>query len=75
MQNTVKIPKSGASRLSEDVWILGEALSRYHRTNNLRVAIEAAIRNYSDRLMSDDPSFVDVLNEVKKEGIENSKDT
>ena len=37
--------------------------------------MEAAIRNYSDRLMSDDPSFVDVLNEVKKEGIENSKDT
>ena len=75
MQTTVKIPKSGASRLSEDVWLLGEALSRYHKTNNLRVAIESAIRNYSDRLMSDDPSFVEVLNEVKKEGIENGKDT
>ena len=73
MQNTVKIPKSGASRLSEDVWLLGEALSRYHKTNNLRVAIESAIRNYSDRLMSDDPSFVKVLNEVKEEGIENGK--
>ena len=71
MQTVMKIPKSGASRLSEDVWILGEALSRYHKTNNLRVAIESAIRNYSDRLMSDDPSFISVLNEVKAEGIEN----
>ena len=70
MQMAVKIPKNGASRLSEDVWILGEALSRYHKTSNLRVALEAAIRNYSDRLMSDDPSFVEVLNEVKAEGIE-----
>ena len=51
MQTTVKIPKSGASRLSEDVWLLGEALSRYHKTNNLRIAIESAVRNYSDRLM------------------------
>lgn len=70
MQMAVKIPKNGASRLSEDIWILGEALSRYHKTSNLRVALEAAIRNYSDRLMSDDPSFVEVLNEVKAEGIE-----
>jgi hypothetical protein len=70
MQIAVKIPKNGASRLSEDVWILGEALSRYHKTSNLRVALESAVRNYSDRLMSDDPSFVQVLNQVKAEGIE-----
>lgn len=73
MQVAVKIPKNGASRLSEDVWILGEALSRYHKTNNLRVALESAIRNYSDRLMSDDPLFVNVLNEVKAEGIDGDR--
>lgn len=70
MTTTVKIPKNSSSRLSPDVWLIGEALNRYYRTSNLRVAIESAIRVTSDRLVSDDPRFAAILQEVKEEGIE-----
>lgn len=72
MQTAVKVPKSGASRLSEDVWIIGEALNRYYKTSNLRVAIESAVRITSDRLASDDPRFAELLNAVKEEGVEDN---
>ena len=72
VQSAVKIPKNGSSRLSEDVWLIGEALSRHYRTSNLRVAIESAIRITSDRLASEDPDFAKLLKEVKEEGVENN---
>jgi hypothetical protein len=74
MQVTVKIPKNSSSRLSEDVWLIGEALSRHYRTSNLRVAIESAIRITADRLASEDPNFAKLLNDVRKEGVEDSGD-
>lgn len=62
-------------KLSLESWQIAEAISRYRRFNNPKVALESAIRNYSDRLMSDDPSFVQVLNKVKAEGVESDRTT
>ena len=70
MQNTVKPPKNRSSRLSDDVWLVGEALNRHYRTSNLRVAIESAIRITADRLATEDPKFAALLTEVREEGIE-----
>lgn len=67
----MKIPKSGATRISNDVWLIGEALSRYYRTENLRVALESIIRIGSDRLQETDPGYAKVLAEVREEGIDN----
>ena len=66
----MKIPRSGASRLSVDVWIIGEALSRFHRTDNIRTAIESEIRKASDNLIKISPEYAEVLQEVKNEGLE-----
>ena len=66
----MRIPKSGASRLSEDVWLIAEALNRHYRTNNLRVALESAIRITADRLASEDEEFAETLKQVRQEGIE-----
>ena len=71
MYSPVKIPKNSSSRLSEDVWLIGEALSRHYRTSNLRVAIESAIRITADRLASEDADFAKLLKEVRSEGVEN----
>ena len=67
----MKIPKSGATRISNDIWLIGEALSRYYRTENLRVALEAIIRIGSDRLQETDPEYAKILSIVRQEGIEN----
>lgn len=71
MQSTVKPPKNRSSRLSDDIWLIGEALNRHYQTGNLRVAIESALRITADRLASENPKFAEHLNNVKEEGIEN----
>lgn len=70
MQSTVKIPKSGASRLSDDVWMIGEALNRHYKTGNIRAAIESAIRITADRMAEQDANFAKLLEQVKSEGVE-----
>ena len=67
---TMKIPRSGASRLSQDVWIIGEALRRYHLTDGIRPAIETVIRSASMQLAQSDPRYAEILQEVKEEGVE-----
>lgn len=66
----MKIPRSGASRLSVDVWIIGEALSRFHRTDGIRTAIESEIRKASDNLIKVSPEYAEILQAVKDEGIQ-----
>lgn len=66
----MKIPRSGASRLSVDVWIIGEALSRFHRTDSIRTAIESEVRKASDNLIKVSPEYAAILQKVKDEGIE-----
>ncbi len=68
----MKIPKSGATRLSEDIWMISEALNRHYKTDNIRTAIEAAIRITADRLSETDAAFKKRLDEVKSEGVESS---
>lgn len=68
----MKIPRSGASRLSVDVWIIGEALNRFHCTDNIRTAIESEIRKASDNLIKISSEYAAILQKVKDEGIEDS---
>ena len=73
MPTFVRIPKSSASRLSEDVWLIAEALNRYYKTNNLRVALESAVRITADRLESENEEFASILQKVREEGIDNDQ--
>lgn len=70
LTQAMKIPKSGASRLSTNSWIEAEALRRYRQADSVRKAIEAEIAAAVSRHM-DDKEFVKILQQVRKEGIEN----
>jgi len=69
MITTMKIPKSGASRLSTEVWLMAEALRRYKRADSIRKAIESEIAAAAER-QKEDPEFARVLAEVRAEGVE-----
>lgn len=65
----MKIPKSGASRLSTEIWLLAEALRRYKSSDSIRKAIESEIAAAAER-QKEDPEFVKIMQQVRAEGIE-----
>ena len=65
----MKIPPSGATRLSKEAWINAEIIYRADGAGTIRKAIESLLdRAVTERLT--DPDFVKVVQEVKAEGIE-----
>lgn len=70
MSLTMKIPKNRQSRLSEDVWIAGEAIARHFRMSSARDAFEVSVRDYAARLAERDQKFAEIWEKVKAEGIE-----
>jgi hypothetical protein len=54
---SVKIPKNQQSRLSQDVWIAGEAIARHRGMMTSRDAFEMAVRDYASRLAENDQVF------------------
>jgi hypothetical protein len=70
----VKIPNNQQSRLSQDVWIAGEAIARHRRMASSRDAFETAVRDYANRLAENDQSFKKVWEDVAAEWeFDNSK--
>lgn len=69
LTQAMKIPKSGASRLSTNTWIEAEALRRYRQADSVRKAIEAEIAAAVSRHMNDE-QFVELLKQVRAEGVE-----
>ena len=69
LTHAMKIPKSGASRLSTNTWIEAEALRRYRQADSVRKAIEAEIAAATSRYMTDE-KFVELLQQVRAEGVE-----
>jgi hypothetical protein len=63
----MKLPKNRQSRLSDDVWFLGEAIARYLRLSAARDGFEVSIRRYADQLTERDEKFSAILEAVKKE--------
>lgn len=70
LTQVMKIPKSGASRLSTNSWIEAEALRRYMQADSIRKAIEAELSAAVARHMSDE-KFVKIIQSVRAEGVEN----
>jgi hypothetical protein len=66
----MKVPKNRQSRLSDDVWLAGEAIARYFRMSSSRDGLETAVRGYVARLAENDPKFAEIWEQVKKEGVE-----
>ena len=71
LTQAMRIPKSGASRLSTNTWIEAEALRRYRQADSVRISIEAEIAAAVSRHMSDE-KFVELLQQVRAEGVEAS---
>lgn len=72
LSNDMKVPKNRQSRLSDDVWLAGEAIARHFRMSSSRDGFEAAIRDYVLRLSQNDATFAEIWEKVKKEGVEES---
>ena len=66
---TMKIPASGATRLSRETWVNAEILMRAMGAGSVRKAIEAIIDEAVTKRLAD-PDFVKVVQEVKAEGID-----
>jgi len=62
----MKLPKNRQSRLATDVWIMGEAISRYLKMSTARDGFEVAVRQYADQL-SKDEKFTELLEAIRKE--------
>lgn len=67
----MKIPRSGASRLSTETWVEAEALRRYRGATSIRKAIEAEIADAVTRLLGE-KEFSEILQQVRAEGIDNN---
>ena len=67
----MKIPASGATRLSKETWVNAEILMRAMGAGSVRKAIEAIIDEAVTNRLGD-PEFVKVVQEVKAEGVEES---
>jgi hypothetical protein len=63
----VKIPNNQQSRLSQDIWIAGEAIARHRGMMSSRDAFETAIREYANRLAEKDENFKKMWEGVKDE--------
>jgi hypothetical protein len=72
LSTEMKVPKNRQSRLSDDVWLAGEAISRYFRMSTSRDGIETAIRAYVLQMSQADAKFSEVWEQVKNEGVEES---
>ncbi|MBD1846642.1 hypothetical protein H6F89_25115 [Cyanobacteria bacterium FACHB-63] len=66
----MKVPKNRQTRLSDDVWLAGEAIARHFRMGSSREGFEVAVRDYVTRLSQSDPKFAEVWEKVKNEGVE-----
>lgn len=71
MTQMIRPPKNRSSRLSDDIWLISEAFNRHYKTDNIRVAMESALRIAADKLAAENEKFAAHLNDVKEEGIEN----
>jgi hypothetical protein len=66
----MKVPKNRQSRLSDDVWLAGEAIARHFRMSSSRDGMETAVRNYVLKLAETDPKFAELWEQVKNEGVD-----
>jgi hypothetical protein len=69
----MKVPKNRQSRLSDDVWLAGEAIARYFRMSSSRDGLETAVRAHVSRLAESDPKFAEIWEQVKNEGVESNQ--
>jgi hypothetical protein len=73
--DAVKIPKNQQSRLTQDVWIAGEAIARHRGMISSRDAFETAVRDFATRLSETDENFKKLWDSVKAEwDAESAKD-
>ena len=63
----VKIPKNQQSRLTQDVWIAGEAIARHRGMVSSRDAFETSVRDFATRLSETDENFKKLWDAVKEE--------
>ncbi|MBD1847361.1 hypothetical protein H6F89_28935 [Cyanobacteria bacterium FACHB-63] len=70
LSSDMKVPKNRQTRLSDDVWLAGEAIARHFRMSSARDGFEAATRDYVIRLSQSDPKFAEIWEKVKDEGVE-----
>ncbi|MCY6493150.1 hypothetical protein [Leptolyngbya sp. GGD] len=70
LSSDMKVPKNRQTRLSDDVWLAGEAIARHFRMSSARDGFEAATRDYVLRLSQTDPRFAEIWEKVKAEGVE-----
>ena len=71
----VKIPKNQQSRLTQDVWIAGEAIARHRGMMSSRDAFETSVRDFATRLSETDENFKKLWDAVKEEwDSENSRE-
>ena len=71
----VKIPKNQQSRLTQDVWIAGEAIARHRGMVSSRDAFETSVRDFATRLSETDENFKKLWDAVKEEwDSENSRE-
>jgi prophage antirepressor-like protein len=69
MDATVKAPKNRQSRLSDDVWMVAEAVARFMGSKSTREGIETALRQFAFDLSQKDSDFAKIWNKVKEEGV------
>ena len=65
--------KNNATRLSDEIWAIGEALRRYLNASSVRSAIEIELLQAAER-KSSDPEFMKILKEVRNQSQEQSED-
>ena len=71
MAIVVKIPKDKKTRLSQEAWILAEAINRYFLGEGVRSGVEAAVRGHAQELQRVDPdNFSRILAALREEGVE-----
>ena len=66
----VKVPKNRQSRVSDDIWIAGQALSEFLGTGSPREGWEACVRNYVVELATKNPKFSELWEKAKSEGVQ-----
>lgn len=66
----VRVPKNRQSRVSDDIWIAGQALAEFLGAGTPREGWEAGVRNFVMELSTTNPRFAELWEKAKQEGIE-----
>ena len=66
----VKVPKNRQSRISDDIWIAGKALSEFLGAGTPREGWEAGVRQFVVQLSTTNPKFAELWEKAKNEGIQ-----